>query len=223
MLDPAAFIRARLPLRPVPGLSGIVLHTPDPGSGLWRLLEATGSGEAPPYWAYVWAGGAVLARHISEHPHLVAGRRVLDLGAGCGIVAIAAARADAASVSAVETDPNALVALELNAAANNVALRILGGDILDEPSPADIDLILVGDLFYDADLAHRVTMFLDRCLDSGISVLIGDPFRAHLPVGRLQLVVEYEVPDVGGPRNAATTRAGVFSIKPRLHADLTPG
>ena len=88
---------------------------------------------------------------------------MLDLGAGCGIVAIAAAKAGASEVVAAEIDPYAIVALELNAAANGVALSIVSNDITDGPPPA-VDLVVVGDLFYDADLSKRVVRFLDRCL-----------------------------------------------------------
>ncbi|WP_292247577.1 methyltransferase, partial [Mesorhizobium sp.] len=70
------------------------------------------------YWAYAWAGGTVLARYILDRPQTVAGRRVLDLGAGSGLVGIAAAKAGARAVIAAEIDRNGIVALGLNAAAN---------------------------------------------------------------------------------------------------------
>ncbi|WP_292129155.1 50S ribosomal protein L11 methyltransferase, partial [Mesorhizobium sp.] len=80
----------------------------------------------PPYWAYAWAGGAVLARYVLDRPSTVAGRRVLDLGAGSGLVGIAAARAGAREVTAAEIDRNGIVALRLNAEANGVAIIIIG-------------------------------------------------------------------------------------------------
>ena len=92
-LDLPSFIQENLPLTPVPSVPEIRLHTAHPGSGL-RRLERQGKENAAPYWAYPWAGGAALARYILDRPQSVRGRRVLDLGAGSGLVAIAAAKAD---------------------------------------------------------------------------------------------------------------------------------
>ncbi|MER8965007.1 50S ribosomal protein L11 methyltransferase [Mesorhizobium sp. M0159] len=207
-------------IAPVPALPEIRLYTAHPGSGLRRLLEwnqhATekdGPEPEPPYWAYVWAGGAVLARYIFDRPETVAGRRVLDLGAGSGLVGIAAAKAGASAVVAAEIDRNGVVALGLNATANGVAIMIIGEDITSGPPPP-VDVVVVGDLFYAHDLAGRALSFLDRCLAAGIAVLIGDPGRAYLPRSRLRLLAEYEVPDVGEGRNAAMKPSGVFSFEP---------
>lgn len=198
----ADFIRAHMPLAPVPGVPGIVLHTNHPGSGLRRL-----TGADVPYWAYQWAGGTVLARHILGDPATVEGRSVMDLGAGSGLVAIAAARAGAARALAAEVDPQARVAIELNAAANGVGVTTVGDDLLDGPPPA-ADVVLVSDLFYADDLAARLAPFLDRCVAAGIAVLVGDPYRKPLPLDRLTLIAEAAVPDFGAK---TPVRSGVFS------------
>ena len=204
--EAAAFIAGNLRLEAVPGVPEIRLHTAHAGSGLWRL---TGREGPPPYWAYRWAGGTVLARHLLDHPEAARGRRVLDLGAGAGIVGIAAAFGGAATVTAAETDPNGLAALALNAVANGVAITPIGDDLLDGPPPPDIDLIAVGDLFYEPELATRVTAFLDRCRLAGIDILVGDPGRTPLPRHRLKLLAEYAVPDFGGGEMAAS---GVYKF-----------
>jgi predicted nicotinamide N-methyase len=201
-----AFIRRNLPLRPVPGLPGIVLHTAYPGSGLRRL-----PGALAPYWAWPWAGGLVLARHFRDHPSCVRGRRILDLGAGSGLVGIAAMLAGAGSVLAAEVDGNGLVALSLNATANGVILTPCAGDALGLPVP-DVDLVVGGDVYYDAELAPRVTGFLERCRAAGIEVLIGDPGRAHLPLERLQHLAGYEVPDFGAAPGDAPRPAAVYRL-----------
>ncbi|OHV87714.1 class I SAM-dependent methyltransferase [Mesorhizobium sp. ORS 3428] len=213
--DPAAFIQANTRLSPVPSLPEIRLYTAHPGSGLRRLLEPDDDEHAaepqPPYWAYAWAGGAVLARYVLDRPSTVAGRRVLDLGAGSGVVGIAAAKSGASEVIAAEIDRNGIVALGLNAAANGVAVTMIGTDITAGPPPA-VDLVLAGDVFYGEAVARRVTPFLDRCLAAAIEVLVGDPGRAWLPRPRLRLLGEYLVPDVGGNGGGEPKPSGVFAF-----------
>jgi len=217
-LDPVDFIRANLPLAPVASLPDIRLHRARPSSGLKRLAEHDPD-FASPYWAYPWAGGLALAHYFSAHPEVVAGRRVLDLGAGSGLVAIAAAKAGAREVIAADIDRYAPAALRLNAAANDVAITIVAEDLTAAAPPA-ADLVAVGDLFYAQDLAERVTAFLDRCLAANIGVLVGDPGRAFLPRARLRLLAEYAVPDVGGGQAAANGLSAVFAFEPsRWHAD----
>ena len=182
--------RTLLQALPVVQLSGrLVLrhHAPTPKSRVSRLADG------PPYWAYLWPGGAALIAHFEARPETVRGLRVLDLGAGCGLVGIAAAKTGARSVIASETDPVARTVLRLNAAENGVSLTVVG-DVLDGAAPA-VDLIVVGDLFYDPDLAARVIAFLARA--EAISVLVGDIGRADLPVDRLEALASYPVRDVG--------------------------
>lgn len=207
--DLEAFIQDRLPLEAVPGVPEVRLHRAGPRSGLARLAEADPDFGSP-YWARPWGGGLALARHVLDHPEIVAGQRVLDLGAGSGLVAIAAALAGAEAVRAVDIDPYAVTATRLNAVANGVAIEVARSDITGE-DPPEVDLMLVGDLFYDPDLAERVERFLRRCLAAGTVVLIGDPFRAFLPTERLRVVAEYPVADYGDPDGAARS-AGVFAF-----------
>ena len=190
-----------------------MLHIAHPGSGLWRLLEGGEEEPRAPYWAYPWAGGMVLARFVLEHPEWVRGRRVLDFGAGSGLVGIAAAKAGATRVIAAETDSNGVVAIGLNAAANAVSLEVRGDDLTNAPLP-EVDLVLAGDVFYDPATAERVTPFLDRCLDAGIVVLVGDPYRAPLPLARLRLLGQYAVPDFGVSKDSEANPSGVFAFEP---------
>jgi predicted nicotinamide N-methyase len=207
------FIRENMHITPVPSLPEIRLYTAHPASGLWRLADPDADGSVPPYWAYQWAGGVALARHILDRPETVSGRRVLDLGAGSGLVGIAAAKAGASTVIAAEIDRYGVAAIGLNAAANGVALAVAGDDLTAGPPP-QVDVVAVGDLYYDLDLAGRVTAFLDCCLAAGIDVLIGDPGRAHLPRSRLRLIAEYPVPDFGEVKGLATNASAVYALVP---------
>ena len=210
--DPTAFILANTRIIAVRSLTEIRLYTAHEATGLWQIAEpaADGSDPPPPYWAFPWAGGMALARHVLDRPEGVAGKRVLDLGAGSGLVAIAAAKAGARTVIAAEIDRYAGAAIGLNAALNGVTVTVVADDLTAGPPPS-VDLVLVGDLFYERELALRVTTFLDRCLAAGIDVLIGDPRRAYLPYARLSLVAEYSVPDVGEVEGAVKP-AAVFAL-----------
>ena len=202
----AEFLRTNLPAAPVPGLPEICLHKAAPDSGLKRLAQADPA-FASPYWAYHWAGGLALARHLLDQPETVAGRTVLDLGAGGGLVAIAAAKAGAARTIAAETDRYGVAMLRLNAGLNDVAIEVLGEDPTAGP-PLPVEIVLVGDLFYAPDLAARVTAFLDRCVAAGQTALVGDPWRADLPVSRLRELARYDVCETGSRMQAS----GVFAF-----------
>lgn len=203
------FIRENMRVAPARLVPEISLYAAHPGSGLRRLSES--GSDAPPYWAYQWAGGTVLARHFLDRPESRRGRRVLDLGAGSGIVAIAAALAGASRVVAAEIDGHGRAALVLNAALNNARIEIVDRDILDEDPPF-VDIVAVGDLFYEPSLAARVTDFLGRCRTSGADVLIGDPGRAFLPRDRLRLLADYVVPDFGSAGGKPAGRSSVFAF-----------
>lgn len=207
-MDSADYIAANLPLMAVPGFPHVRLHLAQPDSRLSRLVGASGR---PPYWAYVWAGGAVLARYLQDHPFEASGKRVLDLGSGCGLVAIAAAKAGAAEVLASDVDPFAGAALRLNAAANGVTVAIVEGDLL-AAAPPIVDIILAGDVFYGPKEAQGMAGFLTRCVCAGIRVLVGDPGRADLPTGKLRKIAEYSVADFGSVAGETSRPSGVYEF-----------
>ncbi len=202
-LDASAFIAANFPLEPVPGLPQIRLHVAGPASRLSRI-----AGDLPPYWAYPWSGGAALARYFLERPETVRGRRVLDLGAGGGIVSIAAALAGASGIIASEADATGRAALELNLKANDVKASIVG-DLTGAPPPA-VDIVAGGDIFYAPEVAERMLVFLENCLAARLEVLVADPGRKYLPRERLELVAEYLVPEVGAARGSLAVTALVY-------------
>src|SRR2546423_5232797 len=180
-MDPEAFVRAHTAVAASPFLPQIRLHLAGDAFALWEQTERDlgGGVSAPPFWAFPWAGGQALARYLSEQPETVRGRTVLDLAAGSGLVAIAAAMTGAATVTATEIDPHAAAAIALNAAANDVKVDVRLGDVLDED--AGTEVVLAGDVFYSREMAGRVLAFLDRTRSAGAEVLVGDPGRANLP------------------------------------------
>jgi predicted nicotinamide N-methyase len=196
--DRKAFIRANTRLKPVAHVPEIVLHVADEAVPIWQKTEEElgAMGLAPPYWAFAWAGGQALARHVLDNRDTVAGARVLDLAAGSGLVGIAAALAGAAPVTAADIDAFTEAAIQLNAEENEVYVDVLVQDLLDHPAPSEprYDVILVGDLFYERDTASRALAFLERHAAIGTRVLIGDPGRTYLPKERLTRLAEYSVP-----------------------------
>lgn len=180
------------------------------------LFDATGgefrSDEPPPFWAFVWAGGQALARHLLDYPELVRGRRVLDVAAGSGVAAIAAAMAGAASVSATDIDPAAAAAIRRNAAANGVTVAVEDGDG-DGP---DYDVVLAGDAFYAPTVAEQMTAILRKRADQGARILVGDPGRGYFPDRLFALAAEYTVPVPALLEETEALVTGVYEMRATL-------
>ena len=200
------------PDRP-PAVPELELHLADDMEQAWAGLQAEldDASLPPPFWAFAWLGGQAVARHVLDTPAEVAGRRVLDLATGSGLCALAAARAGAAHVVGVDVDPVAVVAARLNAERNGVAVEVREHDVLDEPLPPDVDVVLAGDVFYDATMAERVQPWLLAAARAGARVLLGDPGRHYLPRAVLTEVAVYDL---------ATTRdlEGVLVKTTRVYA-----
>jgi predicted nicotinamide N-methyase len=211
-----AFVLRHTRLRPLPGLESIRLHLADDVLPVWRALQVdTNDAEAAlPYWAAAWGGGLAIARHLADHPEIVAGRRVYDLASGSGLCAIAAARAGASRVEAVDIDPFAVAAIELNAHANGCRIDATRRDALADPPPG-ADVLLAGDCWYDAGLAALVLPWLRQAHDQGIDVLIGDPGRAYLPVDALVEVAAYDVRTTSDVEDLAFRTARVYRLASR--------
>lgn len=190
-----SFVREHTGLAYVPFVPEIRTYQADDAIALWEITEQGhgGPGLAPPFWAFPWAGGQALARYVLDRPDLVAGRAVLDLAAGSGLVALAASLAGARSVVANEIDPYAIAAIRLNAAANEREIRTYQGNLLVE-AVSDADVVLAGDVFYNRDMAAAMLDFLRAARERGAVVLAGDPGRAYVPTGDLVAAAIYDVP-----------------------------
>ena len=208
------FVRSACRLGPVPQVAEIRLHLADDVIGLWQRAEDEFTADQPPpFWAFAWPGGQALARYVLDHPGLVAGRSVLDLGSGSGLVAIAAAKAGAATVIASEVDALAVAAIGLNARANGVPAPAIVGDVLDDDG-AGADVVLAGDVWYSRPLAERVLGFLDRAVAGGASVLAGDIGRAFLPRDRFRVLDASDIPVMAGLEDSGVKRTMVLEPIP---------
>jgi predicted nicotinamide N-methyase len=203
-LDPQkAFIRANTRLSAVAGL--VLPHQNPPAElRLWQADEITPIWTAtetelarqnlePPFWAFPWAGGQGVARYILEHPETVRGKRVLDIACGGGLLAIVAAAAGAAEVAANDIDAICEAALALNAEANSVAVRWIGGNLITA-RPTGFDVILAGDVFYERDMSASFQEWFAAAAQQGATIFAGDPGRAYAPKGGPDPVAQYVIP-----------------------------
>jgi predicted nicotinamide N-methyase len=192
--DPGGFIHANTVIGTPPLVPEIRLHLATEITPIWQATEATlaRNGLPPPYWAFAWPGGQALARFLVDHPERVRGRKVLDFGAGSGLVAIAAVMAGAKRVVAAEIDAFAVEAIRLNAGLNGIAIEVEIADVIGQPGAWDT--VLCGDMCYEKPLADRLTVWLTGLAQAGTEILLGDPGRTYLPKSGLVEIARYTVP-----------------------------
>jgi predicted nicotinamide N-methyase len=178
--DRADFIRASTVIAAHALVPEIRLHLATEITPIWQATEAwlAETGTEPPFWAFAWPGSVAMARRILDDPSIVAGRRVLDFAAGCGLAAIACAMAGAASVEAAEIDPLAVASIRVNAALNGVVVEAPEGDIVG--ADCRWDLILCGDVCYEAPMTAHILPWL-RLMAANAEVWVADPGRAYMP------------------------------------------
>ncbi|XP_063786663.1 electron transfer flavoprotein beta subunit lysine methyltransferase [Pseudophryne corroboree] len=172
-----------------------------------------------PYWAIYWPGGQALARYLLDNPEIVRHGRVLDFGSGCGAAAIAAEMGGASYVLANDIDPVAGAAFGLNCQLNRVKPLPFQAENMIGRDTESWSLIVLGDMFYDEQLADHLHRWLRRCMHQhGTSVLIGDPGRGHFlghPIGKQLLkVAEYPLPEASRQENYGLTTTAVWEYVP---------
>lgn len=136
----------------------------------------------PAYWAFCWGSGLALARFLLDEPQRVRGRSIVDLGAGSGVVAIAAALAGARRVIACDTDPDARLATRVNAALNGVSL------VVQASLPAHCDLLTMADVLYD----RSNLPLLELAQDHADEVLVADSRVVALPDPRYRQIARLD-------------------------------
>lgn len=208
--DAERFIADNTALTAPPHVPEISLHLADEAHDLWQRTEEELAeiGLPPPFWAFAWAGGQGLARYVLDHPETVQGRNVLDFATGSGLVAIAAAKAGAARATGADIDPFCAAALRLNMMANGVTVEFCGDDLIGVDGGWDV--VLAGDVFYDAGFAHRLLPWFERLSSRGAEVLVGDPGRSYLPKSGLHRLATYEVPVTRALEDSEVKRTTVW-------------
>ena len=208
-----AFILANTRLQAPPHTPELRLWLADEITPIWRLTEEElgQMGLPPPFWAFAWAGGRALARWLLDNPAEVAGKRVVDFATGSGLVAIAAMKSGAAEVLGADIDDFCAAAVALNGEANGVAVSFTSADLLAD-APPTADVILAGDICYEAPLAGRVMAWLGEARAAGARVLIGDPGRTYFPRSGLTPLAEYRVPTTRELEDAEIKRTGVWAL-----------
>ena len=211
--DRTDFVRANTALLAPPHVPELRLHLADEAHELWHRTEAELEeiGLPPPFWAFAWAGGQGLARHVLDRPEVVRGRTVLDFAAGSGLVAIAAAKAGAASVLACDIDPFCAAAVALNAAANDLSVSFREADLIGLDDGWDV--VLAGDVFYDRAFADRLVPWFSELAARGASVLVGDPGRSYLPKERLEQLSVHEVAVTRALEDSEVKRTTVWRFR----------
>jgi predicted nicotinamide N-methyase len=180
---------------------------------IWQATEdwLRRGGIDPPFWAFAWPGSQALARHVLDHPGLVAGKRVLDFAAGGGLAAIACRLAGAASVQAAEIDPLAVAAIHVNARANHVAIDATGEDVVG--AACRWDVILCGDVCYEAPMTAHILPWL-RAMARTAEVWIADPGRAYVPRDGMTALARFTVPTTRELEDRDSREVTLFRLLP---------
>jgi predicted nicotinamide N-methyase len=144
------------------------------------LAEDDPEEERLPFWTQLWPSGTALARAVAGRP--LAGRRVLELGCGLGLVSVAAALAGGEGL-AVDRSPEAVTFTAANAARNGASLRTLVC-AFDQPEPllaeAPWDLVLAADVLYEQRNVPVLLWLLPRLVGPGGEAWLADPGRNGL-------------------------------------------
>jgi predicted nicotinamide N-methyase len=212
-VTPEQFIGAHTSVARAPLVPEIALHLATEITPIWQATETwlAERNVEPPFWAFAWPGGQATARLLLDEPQRVAGKRVLDFAAGCGIAAIAAARAGAALVEAAEIDPLAAAAIRMNAALNDAPVVALAEDVVGNACRWDV--ILAGDVCYEAPMTAHILPWL-RAMAREAEVWVADPGRAYLPGQGLTPLARHAVPTSLELEDRTLREVTIYTLSP---------
>jgi predicted nicotinamide N-methyase len=199
---------------------------------LWQALEErAGRKLDPPFFGVAWPGAQALAVALSRRLIEVGGRSVLDVGAGSGVAACAAALAGARRVVAADLDPLAVCVAVVLGARHGVVVEPLVADALHvhgpqaEADPAldftldstldftlDFDVILCGDIVYGQEQSRRFAAALARWKSAGRVVLVADSGRPFFDPQGLEERMTVEVDVARGVEGRERRTARIYTL-----------
>ncbi|XP_061502694.1 electron transfer flavoprotein beta subunit lysine methyltransferase isoform X1 [Anopheles gambiae] len=181
---------------------------------------------ADPFWGFFWPGGQALTRFILDTGHVFRGKTVLEVGCGCGASAIAALLVGATRVIANDIDPVALQATLLNAERNGItgnrlvvsSDNLIGQGADETHQTVDrCEVVLIGDLFYDTEIAADLHPWIQRLARAGAEIYIGDPGRHGITetgvLSQMELRARYELPANVCLENSGFSHANVWQFR----------
>ncbi len=166
----------------VKNMLGVNLHLITEDCELYYCSDERKLPFPSPWWAFAWPGGVSLGKYLTENHQAVKNKVVLDIGSGCGITSLLAAKIGAAKVYSNDIDPFAAAALELNKEVNenidpNVIECITDDLIFTSHDFTNYDVIICGDMLYDLAFSNQLL----KVLAGHPMVIFGDPGRMGCP------------------------------------------
>ena len=147
------------------------------------LLDVADTLENVPYGFLLWEAAIGLAQWLAEQPALVAGKRVLELGAGVGLAGLMAA-ALGAQVWQTDHQPDALALAHVNAHAHGYArgngcsgIEQFLADWRTWQHTERYDVILGADILYERAMYAHLEPIFQQNLAPGGCLLLADPCR----------------------------------------------
>jgi len=156
-----------------------------------------------PYWAELWPSAVALARAVGTRA--LHGARVLELGCGLGVPAIAAALAGG-RVTATDWSADAVAHAARNAARNGARVETAVASWAQPGAlvaGAPWDLVLGSDLLYERRNVPLLLDLLPRLVGARGEAWIADPGRAAAEAFFAQAAERFAIrstPDPAGPR-----------------------
>jgi len=210
------FLDEFAPLRPVALVPGVHAFTAHSLVEVWEAAERlAGTSLASPFWAFPWPAGIALAALISERPGLVAGKSVIDVGAGGGVSCIACVLSGARRVVGCDTDPWALAVTRIAARRQGLEIETSAADATADPQLLDpFDVVLCGDLAYSRSDAPRERAALQRAANRGATVIVADAGRKYFDPAGFEEIASYSIEVVADVEGCAVREARVYRMTP---------
>jgi predicted nicotinamide N-methyase len=136
--------------------------------------------EKIPYWAELWPSAIALGEFLLNHPEIITGKRVLEIGAGLGIPSLVAGSLNPASVDITDYLPEPLDYARLSWDLNHPDQKanIYKYD-WRESLPGTFDVLLASDVAYERAAFPALLKCIDSMRGTGAVLVVSEPSR-HL-------------------------------------------